>query len=67
MAVVAEGIETADQLAQLLVLGCGFGQGFLLARPSRPDELERLLASRLVPRERHRQRCASGRSSPLSR
>ena len=46
MTVIAEGIETSDQLAQLLVLGCGFGQGFLFARPTEPDEIERLLADR---------------------
>ena len=50
MVVVGEGIETPDQLAQLLVLGCGYGQGFLLGRPSRADELERLL-EQLVPRD----------------
>ena len=43
MLVVAEGIETPDQLAQLLALGCDFGQGFLLGRPTEPLELERLL------------------------
>ena len=31
--VVAEDIETEDQLAQLRAMGCRFGQGFLLARP----------------------------------
>ena len=30
---VAEGIETAEQLAQLRLLGCDFGQGYHLARP----------------------------------
>jgi diguanylate cyclase (GGDEF)-like protein len=34
---VAEGIGRADQLATLRDLGCGFGQGFLLARPLDPD------------------------------
>jgi diguanylate cyclase (GGDEF)-like protein len=43
MIVVAEGIETPDQLAQLRVLGCGFGQGYLLGRPAEPEQLERLL------------------------
>lgn len=33
MAVVAEGIETAQQQAQLLGLGCDVGQGFGLYRP----------------------------------
>ncbi len=31
--VVAEGIETTGQLAQLREMGCRLGQGFLLARP----------------------------------
>ena len=31
--VVAEGVETASQLAVLQALGCGFAQGFLLSRP----------------------------------
>ena len=35
--VIAEGIETPDQLAHLLALGCEFGQGYLLARPLTPD------------------------------
>ena len=43
MVVVAEGIETPDQLAQLLALGCDFGQGFLLGRPGEPQALEQLL------------------------
>ncbi len=32
-AVVAEGIESADQMAQLRELGCGYGQGFHMAEP----------------------------------
>jgi EAL domain-containing protein (putative c-di-GMP-specific phosphodiesterase class I) len=43
LTVIAEGIETDDQIAQLLALGCGFGQGFRLARPVAPDELRPLL------------------------
>jgi diguanylate cyclase (GGDEF)-like protein/PAS domain S-box-containing protein len=31
--VIAEGIETPEQLAQLRALGCSLGQGYLLARP----------------------------------
>ena len=31
--VIAEGIETPAQLAQLRALGCSYGQGYLLARP----------------------------------
>ena len=33
LSTVAEGIETAEQLAQLRSLGCDFGQGYHLARP----------------------------------
>ena len=35
--VIAEGIETPEQLAQLRNLGCEFGQGYLLARPLSPE------------------------------
>jgi EAL domain-containing protein (putative c-di-GMP-specific phosphodiesterase class I) len=31
--VIAEGIETTDQLAVLRALGCDVGQGYLFARP----------------------------------
>jgi len=31
--VVAEGVETADQLVQLKDLGCQFGQGYFFSRP----------------------------------
>jgi diguanylate cyclase (GGDEF)-like protein/PAS domain S-box-containing protein len=43
MEVVAEGIETAEQVADLRELGCPLGQGFLFARPLPPDELDGLL------------------------
>jgi len=43
MEVVAEGIETADQVADLRELGCPLGQGFLFARPLPPEELDGLL------------------------
>ena len=35
--VIAEGIETPAQLAQLVALGCELGQGYLLARPLSPE------------------------------
>jgi len=43
MAVVAEGIETPDQLARLRQLGCDFGQGFYLGRPAPAEDLDPLL------------------------
>lgn len=38
MRVVAEGIETAEQLARVREAGCDRGQGFFIAKPSPPDE-----------------------------
>jgi diguanylate cyclase (GGDEF)-like protein/PAS domain S-box-containing protein len=43
MIVIAEGIETVGQLTQLSDLGCDYAQGYLLARPMRPEALELLL------------------------
>jgi len=40
--VVAEGIETADQLACLRDLACDRGQGFYFARPLPPGDLQAL-------------------------
>jgi EAL domain-containing protein (putative c-di-GMP-specific phosphodiesterase class I) len=41
--VVAEGVETRDQLAALRALGCDFAQGFLFSEPVPADEAEALL------------------------
>ena len=38
--VVAEGIETLEQLALLQALGCPAGQGYFFARPMEPSEFE---------------------------
>ena len=45
---VAEGVETAEQLAELRSLGCDLGQGFLFARPLEPPALEDLLRAGVV-------------------
>ena len=37
--VIAEGVETAAQLSTIRALGCDYGQGFLLARPTDPKLL----------------------------
>ena len=37
--VVAEGIETEEQLRQLSALGCQYGQGYLFAKPLSADEV----------------------------
>ena len=41
--VVAEGIETPDQLAMLRELGCSMGQGFLFAKPCPADAATQLI------------------------
>ncbi len=41
--VVAEGIETADELAVVKDTGCDLGQGFLIERPSSQAAIRRLL------------------------
>jgi EAL domain-containing protein (putative c-di-GMP-specific phosphodiesterase class I) len=41
--VVAEGVETRDQLEVLRSLGCQNGQGFHFARPMPAEEFSRLL------------------------
>jgi EAL domain-containing protein (putative c-di-GMP-specific phosphodiesterase class I) len=38
--IVAEGVETSEQLARLADLDCDLAQGYLLARPAEPDQVE---------------------------
>jgi len=46
--VVAEGVETEEQLAELKRLGCYRGQGYLLARPMNGAAVVKLLRSSLA-------------------
>lgn len=39
---VAEGVETANQLAHLESLNCGYWQGFLFSKPVKSDEAQAL-------------------------
>lgn len=41
--IIAEGIETAEQLKLLRLLKCDYGQGYLLARPLPVEEMAQLL------------------------
>ncbi len=42
--VVAEGIETEEQMHRLVDLGCAYGQGYYLARPLSVAELSKFLS-----------------------
>ena len=42
--VVAEGVESTDQVAALQARGCEFGQGYFFARPMSPEDLYELLS-----------------------
>jgi diguanylate cyclase (GGDEF)-like protein/PAS domain S-box-containing protein len=44
MDVVAEGVETAEQLAQLRALNCEYAQGYFFARPLTQEQAEAMLA-----------------------
>lgn len=49
MTVVAEGIETPEQLRQLQAYGCDFGQGYLFSPPLDPRMLEEWCRSSASP------------------
>ena len=49
---VAEGIENAAQLSALRRLGCAYGQGYHLCRPTDPGDLPARLARALVTHPR---------------
>ncbi|MEO6708096.1 MAG: EAL domain-containing protein, partial [Planctomycetota bacterium] len=46
MRVVAEGVETAEQLAHLRGLDCEGAQGYFISKPLSSEDTERLIASR---------------------
>jgi diguanylate cyclase len=43
MEVVAEGVETSDEIGQLRALGCDFGQGFFFSKPVDGEQADDLL------------------------
>jgi diguanylate cyclase (GGDEF)-like protein/PAS domain S-box-containing protein len=48
LTVIAEGIETAHQLNELIDLDCPYGQGFYLRHPANADSIDRLLLDATV-------------------
>jgi diguanylate cyclase (GGDEF)-like protein/PAS domain S-box-containing protein len=46
--VIAESIETQQQLSALTAAGCDFGQGFLISQPISAEELQKQLRKQLV-------------------
>jgi EAL domain-containing protein (putative c-di-GMP-specific phosphodiesterase class I) len=46
MAVVAEGIETDEDAAELAKMGCHFGQSYLFGPPAAADVVLKLLKER---------------------
>ena len=50
--VVAEGIETEAQLAEVTRLGCDLGQGYLFLRPVDAAEIERVVVEQIGQRSR---------------
>jgi diguanylate cyclase (GGDEF)-like protein len=52
MDVVAEGIETREQLRFAAEAGCGFGQGWYFSRPMPAAEFTGMLTSSLAPQRR---------------
>ena len=63
MQVVAEGIEQPRQLAELKEMGCGYGQGFLVARPMAAPGVEALIRTGSGPESRE----TLGKSSQIMR
>lgn len=47
--VIAEGIETPQQLAALTAAGCDLGQGYLFSKPISAEELEKQIKNELPP------------------
>lgn len=52
LSVVAEGVETREQLLRLAEIGCDYVQGYYFARPMPPSDFEALLAKSCDPMDK---------------
>ena len=50
MSLVAEGVETADQVAALQAIGCGYVQGYYFGKPMPADAIPAAIANAARPR-----------------
>ena len=46
LSVIAEGVETIDQLKNLRELGCSYGQGYFFAKPLPVDDIDALMRTK---------------------
>ena len=49
MTVVAEGVETEEQLDRISAIGCDKCQGYYFARPTRADDIHTLIGQARNP------------------
>ena len=64
--VVAEGIERPEQLELLREMGCGLGQGYLIARPMTAVEVAARARNEMVPSGAHRDPAAASAADPTA-
>jgi EAL domain-containing protein (putative c-di-GMP-specific phosphodiesterase class I) len=49
MDVIAEGVETEEQMARLMAMGCDYAQGYLISRPVDAEAAQSLLDRDALP------------------
>ncbi len=55
LSVVAEGVETREQLERLREIGCDYVQGYYFAKPMKAADFENIIKNEQVPGEQERQ------------